>query len=363
MVRRPSRSATESRKLGPPHRAGGEHGRLEVVLPPSGRAHALLDLSARARAQPCGVAEELHAVGRLLEERGGEPAAAQRVGQALGGAPLVAQHLEIPVGGAEFFADLAEGEEAGVGVGLVREPAEHRRQQLALDGGASADALGEGLQVPEGTLGVAETQCGEPLLGCLGCQADLGLREPGDGGEERAIEDPLVQATHLTGGRPPLRDDLGRRVGRVAQGAPQSAQVPGGRRDQVRASHPLHLDAVLEGAQEPIGRGQGRGVLPTDIAATGQGLQRRDRRAGAQGLVRAAVDQLEQLDGELDVTQSALAELELSIGLGGGHVVLDAAAHGLRVGDEVVAPGGRPDEGVHGLDIGLPDLGVTGDGA
>ena len=59
------------------------------------------------------------------------------------------------------------------------------------------------------------------------------------------------------------------------------------------------------------------------------------------------MDQLEQLDGELDVAQAARPELELARGLRGRDVLLDAPAHGLHVVDEVLPRGGLPD---HGLD-------------
>ena len=58
----------------------------------------------------------------------------------------------------------------------------------------------------------------------------------------------------------------------------------------------------------------------------------------------AAVHQLQELHRELDVAQSAGAELELPVELGGGDVLDDPAAHLLHVGDEVLALGGLPDQ-------------------
>ena len=104
-----------------------------VVLAPGRRPHPAQHVLARAGLQPGGVAEELHALRRLLEQVGGEPAAGQRVGEPLGRRALVAQQPEVPVRRAELVADLAEGEQPGIRVGLVGEPAEHHRQQLALD--------------------------------------------------------------------------------------------------------------------------------------------------------------------------------------------------------------------------------------
>lgn len=82
-----------------------------------------------------------------------------------------------------------------------------------------------------------------------------------------------------------------------------------------------------------------------------------------QSCVAAAVHELEELDGELDVPQTAGAELQLAVDLGGGDVVDDPAAHLLHVGDEVVALGGLPDERGDGLDVLGAELGVARDGA
>ena len=51
--------------------------------------------------------------------------------------------------------------------------------------------------------------------------------------------------------------------------------------------------------------------------------------------VGPAVHELQELDGELDVAQAAATELELTVGLLGRHVLLDAPTHRLDVLDEV----------------------------
>ena len=73
-------------------------------------------------------------------------------------------------------------------------------------------------------------------------------------------------------------------------------------------------------------------VLAADVAALGQPGQRAQRRALAQRRVGPAVDELEELDGELDVAQPARAELDLPLGLVGRDVVDHPAAHRLHVG-------------------------------
>ena len=73
--------------------------------------------------------------------------------------------------------------------------------------------------------------------------------------------------------------------------------------------------------------------------------------------------ELEQLDGELDVAQPAAAELELAVGVVRAHVLLDAAAHGLHVRDEVGPARGRPHHRRDGLGVGLAQVGVARDRA
>src|SRR5438874_1191128 len=53
---------------------------------------------------------------------------------------------------------------------------------------------------------------------------------------------------------------------------------------------------------------------------------------------------LQQLNSELDVSQSPAAQLELTFGMVGRHVPLDAAPHLLNLGDEVLPVGRRPDK-------------------
>ena len=164
--------------------------------------------------------------GRLLEQVGGEPAAGQGVRQPFCGRPLVAQQPQVPVRRAELVADLAEGEQAGIRVGLVGEPAEHDRQQLALDGGPPADAAGERLEVAQRATGVAETQRGQPLARGLGSEPHVGVGQPGDG-------------RRAAGGRRSAR----------AGGAPRAAGRATGRRRPRRAR---------SGVPEPGPAGAGR---------------------------------------------------------------------------------------------------------
>ena len=73
--------------------------------------------------------------------------------------------------------------------------------------------------------------------------------------------------------------------------------------------------------------------------------------------------QLQQLDGELDVAQPAGAELELAVPLPGGHQRLDAAAHRLHLGHEVLALARRPHHRHQCRDVLLAQFRVTGGGS
>ena len=74
-------------------------------------------------------------------------------------------------------------------------------------GGPPAQPAGERLEVPQRASGVAETQRGQPFPRRLGRQAHLGVGQPRHGGQQGAVEDPLVQPAHLALLGAPLRDD------------------------------------------------------------------------------------------------------------------------------------------------------------
>ena len=133
-------------------------------------------------------------------------------------------------------------------------------------------------------------------------------------------------------------------VGPHVRGAGQPAHrlVVVGLGQHVGALEPLQLQPVLEQPQEFVRRGQVRGVVAADVAAGAERGQRVDRRRDVQRLVVAAVHQLQQLHREFDVAQAAGAQLELAVADAGGHQFLDAAAHRLHLGHEVLTLAGRP---------------------
>ncbi len=169
--------------------------------------------------------------------------------------------------------------------------------------------------------------------------------------------------------------ELDRRVGAVAGGRglvprpvrqikgshrpAQPAKYGGILRQDVGPAQPVQLEQVFGAAQEPVGGGQFLRVGAADVAASGQRRQRRQRRGLAQRLVGAAVHELQELDSELDVAQSAGTELQLAPGLPGGQRLLHPAAHGLGVLDEVLATRRLPDQRGERVRVGLAEGHVT----
>ncbi|CNG87318.1 Uncharacterised protein [Mycobacterium tuberculosis] len=164
---------------------------------------------------------------------------------------------------------------------------------------------------------------------------------------------------------PPQRGELPHRVGAQAERAAEAAQPVRVGRDEMGAAQPVQLDEVLDPPQEPVRRRQRRRVVAPDVAAPRQGLQRVEGGPAAQGLVGAAVHELEQLHRELDVAQPARPELQLPFGVGGApvQVGLDAAPHGLDVLDEALALGGLPHDRGDRVEVAGAEVGVPGDGA
>ena len=232
---------------------------------------------------------------------------------------------------------------------------EHHREQLPLDRRAARHPLGERRDVPHGAgrVGVADGR--EPGLGGLRGEAGLRGRQLGRRGQERPVEQLLVQPPDLaTRGTPAFEQPVGP-LGPHADRAREPAQVRLGRRQEVRAAQPVELDPVLEHAQQAVADGELRRVVAPDVPARGQRGERGQRAGAADRLVRAPVHQLEQLHRELDVPQPADPELELPVGLRGGHVPLHPPAHRLRVLDEVLARHGAPHERLRHLDVLAPE--------
>ena len=88
--------------------------------------------------------------------------------------------------------------------------------------------------------------------------------------------------------------------------------VGDGHRVDLRAV--AQLEPVLEAAQEPVGVGELAGVVLVDVAGRAQLGQGGERRRRPQVGIEPAVDELEQLHGELDVADAAATPLHLAVG-------------------------------------------------
>ncbi len=171
-----------------------------------------------------------------------------------------------------------------------------------------------------------------------------------------------MQPPHDGGVPTPRPVEFGHRVRAQPEGPPEPAQVGLVLGDHVGAAEPVELDAVLHRPQEAVGLVELGGVRPPDVSAVGERPQGLQGGADAQGAVAAPVDELEQLDGELDVPEPSGAELELAVDAVDGDVVDDAAAHLLHVADEVLPVGGLPHQGGDGFEVLRPQLRVARDG-
>ena len=120
------------------------------------------------------------------------------------------------------------------------------------------------------------------------------------------------------------------------------------------------MQPVFQQPQEFVGRGEIRRVVATDVPAGPQGGQRVDRRSHMQRFVGATVDELQKLHRELDIAQSAAAELDFAIPDVGGHKLLDASPHRLDFRYEILTLAGIPDHRHQRVDVLLAQFGVTG---
>ncbi len=213
----------------------------------------------------------------------------------------------------ECLADLAVGEQTGVGIGGVGEPVQHRRKQATLDRRGPADSVGQRLDVAKRTRRVGEAQCGQAVAGLRRCQADLLDGQPGHRLQQRLIEQPFVQTAHEPGDTGVLGlHPLG---GGKTEGTGQPAHLGRVTGQGVHPAQALELETVLGATQEAVGVGKAGGVPASHIAAAGKCVERGQGRGGTQLRVGPAVHQLEQLDGELHIAQPAGAELEVTVGV------------------------------------------------
>ena len=113
-----------------------------------------------------------------------------------------------------------------------------------------------------------------------------------------------------------------------------------------------HLQAMLDPAQEFVGRGQFVARLEGDPVAGGEHIQRLQRRPHPQFRMAAAGDQLLGLGEELDLADAAAADLDvvafdrdLALAAIGLHLPLHVVDVGKRGEVEMLAPDERRDFG------------------
>ena len=362
----------DAEQLAATDRPDRRHRGLGVVVVPQSRRHHLRAQRGPAARRELGVVgEHRDRVRRPQQQAGGVPAGRQHASHPLGRLGFVPQQPQVPRALPQCLADLAEGQQARVGLGGVGEPAEQDRQQRALDRRPPGHARGHRVDVVQRTRRVDVAERLEPGPGLGRGQPGRVRREPGHRVQQRPVEQLLVQPTDLPGVQPPHRVELERGVGAVhgARGriprpvrqikgshrAAEPAQYGGILGQGVGPAEAVQLQQVFGAAQEPVGGGQFVRVGAADVPARSQRRQRRQRRGRAQRLVGAPVHQLQELDGELDVPQPAGAELQLAPGLPGGQRLLHPAAHGLGVLDEVLAARRLPDQRGERIGVGLAE--------
>ena len=211
--------------------------------------------------------------------------------------------------------------------------------------------------MPERGVRVREAAGCEAIRRLAAAEACLLVGERCDSREQRTVEDPLVQFTHIAlDVLPPPEEAL--RIAHVHRPREPAKIVRTGRHE-MGPRHAPHLQPVLQKPQEPVVLVELCGVLAADVAALAEGPECIEARACPDMLVGRAVHELQQLHGELDVAQSSGTELELTVHLVRGDVLGDPLTHPVHRLHEVLARGRRPHEGGDGLLIGLSECPVA----
>ena len=209
----------------------------------------------------------------------------------------------------------------------------------------------------------------EALTQSLIGKANLIVGQAGNVPQHGPVVDVHVQGAHLPAGPVEAGDQV---FPGQAEGTGQPGQIlvgvqarllhvpgplqpsPAGLPQVWEKMGPPHLPKLLAVFHDPfeaVVLGQVRSLFPGDVASLGQGLQGLQSGPQAQAFIRAPMDQLEHLDRELHIPQTALPQLDLQVLLLVGDQLLHPFPHGPAVEDEVLPGGGGPDQGAGLVDI------------
>src|SRR5581483_9852302 len=138
-------------------------------------------------------------------------------------------------------------------------------------------------------------------------------------------------------GRVPAADrlEVARRLRTAeAKATREGRQLCGVARHDVGLSLVDDLDLVLDVPEEPVRGGETIGEIARDVAGVRERGERGERRARSESLVLAAVDELLRLHEELDLADTAPAELHVGArGVGAAERRIDLPLHRLQVLD------------------------------
>ena len=198
-------------------------------------------------------------------------------------------------------------EQAEVGIRRGGQPVEEQGEELLhhpRGAGEAAGELGDGLP---GALDVREAEGGRAARRWqLAERAHAGQR-----GQQRPEPHPLVDRAHAR----PVAGQLGSKasVGPAA-GVPRKPSTPchaaapvAIRGHRVRLALVIELEHVLDAAEEPVGGGEDGGVVGIDVAPAAEVVSAGRVPRHAELGIDAAVHELQQLGGELDVADAARA--------------------------------------------------------
>ena len=213
--------------------------------------------------------------------------------------------------------------------------------------------------MPEGALRVPESDRGEPGRRLVAAQGEALLRQCGNGGQQRPVKQPLVQAAHRKLGACPLLGELCGARGKSGRSR-ESAQRVWVARHQVGPTKLRKLQPVFEQSEEPVVARKLRRLRATDVPVLGQCAQGVQRAGLADIRIGLAVHQLQKLDGELHVPQATRSELELEVELLPRDVRGHPLPHPLHPLDEVLPRCAAPHPRRHRSAVPLPQFQVAG---